>query len=88
MTFRDKGQALEPAVLGLEKQGSGRHRRQSNETNDAKRIAGYSDFNKLAVEKGWVISLLQPVQTLAYKSNLDFTPYLTGWLAVNTIKWK
>jgi peptide/nickel transport system substrate-binding protein len=59
-----------------------------NETDDTKRISGYSDFNKLAVEKGWVIPLLQPVMTVARKSNLEFTPYQTGWLAVNTIKWK
>lgn len=26
--------------------------------------------------------------TFAHKSNLDFVPYKTGWLAVNSIKWK
>jgi len=58
------------------------------ETDEAKRIAGYAEFNKLAVEKGWIIPLLQPATTIVRKANLDFTPYQTGWLAVNTIKWK
>jgi ABC-type transport system substrate-binding protein len=58
------------------------------ETDDAKRMDGYAKFNQHAVEKGWTIPLLQPVTTVVYKSNLDFTPYQTGWLAVNTIKWK
>ena len=58
------------------------------ETDETKRVSGYSEFNKLAVEKGWTIPLLQPATTVVRKANLDFTPYQTGWLAVNTIKWK
>lgn len=58
------------------------------ETDDDKRMADYAKFNQHAVEEGWTIPLLQPVMTMAYKSNLDFTPYQTGWLSVNTIKWK
>jgi len=58
------------------------------ETDDAKRMAGYSQFNQYAVEQGWTIPLLQPTMTDVYKKSLDFTPYQTGWLAVNTIKWK
>jgi len=58
------------------------------ETDEAKRIAGYSAFNKYAVEQGWTIPLLEPVTTVVYKSNLDYTPYQTGWISVNTIKWK
>ncbi len=58
------------------------------ETDDAKRMAGYSQFNQYAVQQGWTIPLLQPTMTDVYKTSLDFTPYQTGWLAVNTIKWK
>ena len=58
------------------------------ETDEAKRVAGYAAFNQRAVEQGWIIPLLQPVMTIVYKANLDFTPYQTGWLSVNTIKWK
>lgn len=58
------------------------------EKDDIKRIAGYASFNRYAVEQGWTIPLLQPTMTFAYKSNLDFTPYKTGWLTVNAIRWK
>jgi peptide/nickel transport system substrate-binding protein len=58
------------------------------EADDDKRMQGYARFNQHAVEEGWTIPLLQPVMTVAHKSNLDFTPYQTGWLSVNTIKWK
>jgi peptide/nickel transport system substrate-binding protein len=58
------------------------------ETDDAKRMAGYVSFNRYAVEQGWTIPLLQPTMTFAHKSNLNFMPYKTGWLAVNSIAWK
>jgi peptide/nickel transport system substrate-binding protein len=58
------------------------------EKDDAKRMEEYVAFNRYATEQGWTIPLLQPTMTFAYKANLDFTPYKTGWLAVNDIRWK
>lgn len=58
------------------------------EKDDDKRMAGYAAFNRYAVEQGWTIPLLQPTMTYAHKSALDFTLYKTGWLAVNTIRWR
>jgi peptide/nickel transport system substrate-binding protein len=58
------------------------------ETDEKKRIEGYVALNRRAVEQGWTIPLLQPAMTIVYKKDLDFTLYETGWLTVNSIKWK
>lgn len=58
------------------------------ETDEKKRIEGYVALNRRAVEESWTIPLLQPVTTQVYKKDLDFTAYETGWLTVNSIKWK
>ena len=58
------------------------------ETDEKKRIDGYVALNRRAVEEGWTIPILQPVTTVVFKKELDFVPYETGWLTVNSIKWK
>jgi peptide/nickel transport system substrate-binding protein len=53
----------------------------------AKRIAGYRELNRFAVEAGATIPLLQSVQTLARKKNLTYTRYANGWILASTMKW-
>jgi peptide/nickel transport system substrate-binding protein len=53
----------------------------------AKRIAGYRELNRFAVEAGATIPLLQSVQTLARKKNLTYTNYANGWILASTMKW-
>ncbi len=43
------------------------------------RMAGYTDAARYAVEKGYVIPLLQAVEGFAYKDDIDFTYYPTGY---------
>jgi peptide/nickel transport system substrate-binding protein len=50
------------------------------ETDYEKRIAGYRDLNKLAVEKGYAMPLLQGVTTVAYRNDVVYQPYGNGWL--------
>jgi peptide/nickel transport system substrate-binding protein len=50
------------------------------ESNYDKRIAGYRDFEKYAVGKGYSLPLLQGVTTVAYRSDVGYTPYGNGWL--------
>jgi peptide/nickel transport system substrate-binding protein len=50
------------------------------EPDAAKRQAGYRDLNIYAVEKGYIIPLLQGVKTVAYQSRLDFVTYDNGWI--------
>jgi peptide/nickel transport system substrate-binding protein len=52
-----------------------------------KRIAGYRELNRVAVEAGATIPLLQSVQTLARKKNLAYTRYANGWLLASTMAW-
>jgi peptide/nickel transport system substrate-binding protein len=59
-----------------------------SETDEKKRIEGYVTLNRRAVEEGWTIPLLQPVTTRVFKKGLDFAPYQTGWLTVDSLKWK
>jgi len=53
----------------------------------AKRIAGYRELNKVAVEAGATMPLLQSVQTLARKKNLTYTTYANGWVLASTMAW-
>jgi len=50
------------------------------DTNYEHRIAGYHDFEKFAVDKGYSMPLLQGVTTVAYRSDVVYTPYGNGWL--------
>ena len=52
-----------------------------------KRIAGYQALNKEAVEAGATIPLLQSVQTLVRKKNLDYVKYGNGWVLGNKMSW-
>src|SRR5712691_6835024 len=53
----------------------------------AKRIAGYRELNRVAVEAGATMPLLQSVQTLARKKNLTYTTYANGWVLASTMAW-
>jgi peptide/nickel transport system substrate-binding protein len=50
-----------------------------------KRIAGYKEINKAAVEYGAIIPLLQYVLTVVRKKDIEFTHYKNGWVLANTI---
>jgi peptide/nickel transport system substrate-binding protein len=52
-----------------------------------KRVAGYRDLNRFAVEMGATIPLLQSVQTLVRKKNLSYTKYANGWLLPQSMQW-
>lgn len=58
-----------------------------SETDYDKRIAGYRDFNKMVVEKGYAMPLLQGITTVAYGKDLFFTPYGNGWLLPATLDY-
>jgi peptide/nickel transport system substrate-binding protein len=53
-----------------------------------KRIGGYRELNRFAVEAGATIPLLQSVQTLARKKNLAYTRYANGWILASTMAWQ
>jgi peptide/nickel transport system substrate-binding protein len=57
------------------------------EPNYEKRIAGYQKVNQMAVEIGATIPLLQSVQTLVRKKDLEYTKYGNGWLLGSAMKW-
>jgi len=50
-----------------------------------KRIAGYKEINKAAVEYGAIIPLLQAVLTVASNKNIAFEHYKNGWVLASTI---
>ena len=52
-----------------------------------KRIEGYRALNKLAVEAGATIPLLQSVITVVRKKNLNYAKYENGWILANTMDW-
>jgi len=52
-----------------------------------KRIAGYREFNRFAVEAGATIPLLQSVLTLVRKKNLAYTRYANGWVLPQSMHW-
>jgi dipeptide transport system substrate-binding protein len=52
-----------------------------------KRIAGYRELNRFAVEAGATMPLLQSVQTLARKKTLTYTAYANGWILASTMAW-
>jgi peptide/nickel transport system substrate-binding protein len=57
------------------------------EPDYAKRIAGYRSVNKEVVEGGMIIPLLQTVQTLARKKDLEYQKYGNGWVLGQTMSW-
>jgi peptide/nickel transport system substrate-binding protein len=52
-----------------------------------KRIAGYRDLNRFAVESGATIPLLQSVLTIIRKKNLAYTKYANGWMLPQSMQW-
>jgi peptide/nickel transport system substrate-binding protein len=52
-----------------------------------KRIAGYKDLERYAIENGASMPLLQSVVTVVHKKNLTFTKYGNGWLLPQTLQW-
>jgi peptide/nickel transport system substrate-binding protein len=52
-----------------------------------KRIAGYKDLERYAVENGATMPLLQSVVTVARKKNLAYTKYGNGWVLPQTLRW-
>jgi peptide/nickel transport system substrate-binding protein len=52
-----------------------------------KRIAGYRDLERYAVEKGASMPLLQSVVTVVRKKNLAYQRYGNGWLLPQTLRW-
>ena len=57
------------------------------EPDYAKRIAGYKMINKAVVERGMIIPLLQTVQTLVRKKELNYQKYGNGWVLGQTMSW-
>jgi peptide/nickel transport system substrate-binding protein len=58
-----------------------------NVADYGKRIAGYKDLERYAVENGATMPLLQSVVTVAHKKNLSYTKYGNGWLLPQTLHW-
>jgi len=52
-----------------------------------KRIAGYQDLERYAVENGATMPLLQSVVTVVRKRNLGYQKYGNGWLLPQTLQW-
>ena len=52
-----------------------------------KRIAGYQDLERYAVENGATVPLLQSVVTIVRKKNLAYTKYANGWVLPQTMRW-
>ena len=58
-----------------------------NVANYDARVAGYRELNRLAVESGATMPLLQSVLTLVRKKNLTYTKYGNGWLLPQSMQW-
>jgi dipeptide transport system substrate-binding protein len=56
------------------------------ETDYEKRIAGYRALNRMVIEKGYAMPLLQGVTTVAYRDSIRYTPYGNGWLLPATLE--
>jgi peptide/nickel transport system substrate-binding protein len=52
-----------------------------------RRIAGYRELNRFAVESGATMPLLQSVLTIVRKQNLTYTKYANGWLLPQSMQW-
>ena len=56
-----------------------------NEPNYDKRVAGYKEVSREAIATGASMPLLQSVQTLVRRKNLDYARYGNGWLLASTM---
>jgi len=52
-----------------------------------KRIAGYRDLNRFAVESGATMPLLQSVLTMIRRKDLAYTKYANGWVLPQSMHW-
>jgi peptide/nickel transport system substrate-binding protein len=52
-----------------------------------KRIAGYKELERYAIENGATMPLLQSVVTVVRKKNLTYTKYGNGWVLPQTLQW-
>jgi peptide/nickel transport system substrate-binding protein len=52
-----------------------------------KRIAGYRELNRFAVESAATIPLLQSVLTMIHKKDLAYTKYANGWVLPQSMQW-
>jgi peptide/nickel transport system substrate-binding protein len=52
-----------------------------------KRIAGYRELERYAVENGATMPLLQSVVTVVRKKNLTYAKYGNGWVLPQTMQW-
>src|SRR4030088_2363397 len=50
-----------------------------------KRVAGWRELNRFAVNFGATIPLLQSVTTVVRKKNLNYAKYANGWILANTM---
>jgi peptide/nickel transport system substrate-binding protein len=58
-----------------------------NVANYQARVEGYKELNKIAVESGATMPLLQSVQTLVRKKDLAYTKYGNGWVLPQSMAW-
>lgn len=59
----------------------------NTETDEAKRILGYQELNKIVAENAWTIPLLQSISTVAHKKNLNLETYQTGYILPQYYSW-
>lgn len=52
-----------------------------------KRVAGYKEVEKFAVERGATIPLLQSVITVVRKTGLKYRKYRNGWILPQSMSW-
>jgi dipeptide transport system substrate-binding protein len=50
------------------------------EIDYAKRMAGYREFDKWAVEQGYEVPLLQGTGTVVHTKRIAYTPFRSGWV--------
>ncbi|MDE1180019.1 ABC transporter substrate-binding protein [Paraburkholderia sp.] len=48
--------------------------------DETKRIAGYKEFHRWAVGEGYAVPLMQGIATAAYRKNIGYTPFSSGWM--------
>lgn len=53
-----------------------------------KRVAGYRELERFALETGATMPLLQSVMTVVKKKNLAYTKYGNGWILPQTMSWQ
>ncbi len=50
------------------------------EVDYAKRIAGYKEFDKWAIEQGYAVPLLQGTATVVHAKRVNYVPFKNGWI--------